>query len=960
MNKIKFDEQDDFINRHIGLSDIDAKNMLKQIGVETMSELVSSVVPDTIYTTEPLPLADGLSEQNALAKLKNIAKENKQYNSFIGMGYYNTVTPAVILRNVLENPGWYTAYTPYQPEISQGRLEALLNYQQMVMDLTSMEIANASLLDEATAAAEAMIMALRVGKTKSNNFIVADDCHPQTISVLKTRADSLGINLIFDNPTNIDFWQQDSFGVLVQYPTTTGEIVDYSEMVKIASAKGSIVCVATDLLSLTLLKSPGEWGADIVLGSSQRFGVPLGFGGPHAAFFATRDKFKRSIPGRIVGVSTDSQGKQAFRLALQTREQHIRREKATSNICTAQVLLANIAGFYAVWHGAEGLTNIAKRISYFTTILMEAFKKSDIKVINKYAFDTLTIDMGSTNAAEAILEQANKSEINLRDFNDGRIGISIDETTNIDVLSKLCLIISGQELKDISTSALPSELLRKSEFLTHPVFNKYRSETNMMRYLHRLEEKDISLNRSMIPLGSCTMKLNAAAEMLPITWPEFSNIHPFAPSNQTKGYSKLTSELEDMLAKITGFHAVSLQPNAGSQGEYAGLLVIRAYHLSNGDKERNICLIPSSAHGTNPASAIMAGMKVVVVACDKNGNIDIEDLKLKAEQYRTSLAALMVTYPSTHGVFEEGIVNICDIIHENGGQVYMDGANLNALVGVALPEQFGADVAHLNLHKTFCIPHGGGGPGIGPIGVAKHLAPFLPGHDCVENVGGDKAISAISAAPWGSAGILPITWMYITMMGGKSLRKATEVAILNANYMARKLSEHYDILYTGKSGFVAHECILDTRRFHTEIGVSVEDIAKRLMDFGFHAPTISFPVVHTMMIEPTESESKDEIDRFIEAMITIRQEIANVENGIWSDDNNPLHYAPHTISDMMNDDWNRPYSKEQAVFPANYVIEDKYWPPVGRIDNAAGDRSFICSCPSIDEYEANDSTQDAA
>ncbi|TNE28997.1 MAG: glycine dehydrogenase (aminomethyl-transferring) [Alphaproteobacteria bacterium] len=955
-------KQDSFDTRHIGPDAAETSEMLEAVGVDTLDALVRAVVPQSIYVDTPLDLPDGLSEYAALKKLRGIAGKNKMLRSFIGMGYTDTVTPPVILRNVLENPGWYTAYTPYQPEISQGRLEALLNYQQVIIDLTGLDIANSSLLDEGTAAAEAMTMARRVGKSKSDVLLVDENCHPQTIDVLKTRSEPLGITLEIGAPES--FAGKDGFAVLLQYPDTTGAIADYRNLTDAVHDKGGLVIVAADLLALTLLTPPGEWGADIVVGSAQRFGVPMGFGGPHAAFFATRDDYKRSVPGRIVGVSVDAKGRPALRLALQTREQHIRREKATSNICTAQVLLANIAGFYAVWHGAEGLTRIAKRIHNLTALLAKTLQQHGIKSANEYAFDTLTFDLGSADAEQAVLERGVKQGINLRGFGDGRIGVTLDQKTDLQDITLIAAVIADKDLEIVAEAAslLPQNLLRQSKFLTHPVFSKYRSETEMLRYLRRLEQKDIALNRSMIPLGSCTMKLNAAAEMMPVTWPEFCDMHPFVPQDQAAGYREMIAGLEEMLCKITGFAAVSLQPNAGSQGEYAGLLTIRAYHHSRGETHRNICLIPSSAHGTNPASAVMAGMNVVVVKCDQNGNIDLDDLRAKAEKHKDDLAALMVTYPSTHGVFEEGIVDICDIVHDYGGQVYMDGANMNALVGVAYPGKFGADVAHLNLHKTFCIPHGGGGPGVGPIGVAAHLAPFLPGSAVVEGIGGAEAVSSISAAPFGSAGILAITWMYIVMMGGEGLRRATELAILNANYIAKKLSDHYSILYTGKGGFVAHECILDTRRIHTEIGVSVESIAKRLMDFGFHAPTMSFPVPHTLMVEPTESESKEELDRFIAAMSQIRAEITQVENGDWAVDDNPLANAPHTFADLLAEDWSKPYSRETGAFPLPHIAEDKYWPPVSRIDNAAGDRNLVCTCPPLEAYEtpAGKTAQDAA
>jgi glycine dehydrogenase len=952
----ELEQKEDFIGRHIGPREHDIQSMLRTVGVSSLDELIAKTVPASILEKSAPVIGEPMTEHEALQKLSAIAKQNKTFRSLIGLGYYDTLTPNVILRNVLQNPGWYTAYTPYQPEISQGRLEALINYQQVVMDLTAMPLANASMLDEGTAAAEAMTLAKRSNTGSSNIFLVSSDCHPQTIAVVETRAKPLGIEVVVGKPE--DLITQDGFGILLQYPSTTGDVIDYSVLTKAAHAKKIIVSVATDLLALTLLKPPGEWGADIVFGSAQRFGVPLGFGGPHAAFFAVKEDFKRSIPGRIVGVSVDNKGKLAYRLSLQTREQHIRREKATSNICTAQVLLANIAGFYAVYHGAEGLKTIAGRIHRLTSILSAGLVKLGFEIENNNCFDTLTVDVQAKT--QDILARARTHEINLRDFGDGRIGVSLDEKSTREEIFTLWQIFSGksafafsvESLDETELNPLPPALQRTSKYLEHPTFNSHRSETEMLRYLRLLESKDIALNRSMIPLGSCTMKLNATTEMIPISWPEFCDIHPFAPAEQTQGYQVLLKDFEEKLCSLTGFAAVSLQPNAGSQGEYAGLLAIRAYHEFKGNAHRNICLIPSSAHGTNPASSAMAGMEVVVVACDDNGNISLDDLRAKAEEHKDTLAALMVTYPSTHGVFEEEIKEICNIIHRNGGQVYMDGANFNALVGLACPAKIGADVMHMNLHKTFCIPHGGGGPGVGPIGVAEHLAPFLPTHPLAVGVGGENAIGPVSAAPWGSASILPISWVYISLMGTEGLKRATQVAILNANYIAKRLEKYYPTLYKGKNGFVAHECILDTRPLKNTAHVSVDDIAKRLMDFGFHAPTMSFPVSGTLMIEPTESEPKGELDRFIEAMITIRNEITKIENGVYPQGNNPLHLAPHTLKDVTDDHWQRPYSRHEGAFPSATQLVDKFWPPVGRIDHVAGDRNLVCSCPPMESYTA--------
>jgi glycine dehydrogenase len=948
------EQTDDFIRRHIGPSDADIAEMLKAVGASSLDDLAQKALPASILEKTPADTGAPVSEHEALAQLQAMARQNRVCRSLIGMGYHDTITPNVILRNVLQNPGWYTAYTPYQPEISQGRLEALVNFQQVVMDLTAMPLANASLLDEGTAAAEAMTLARRMNQDAPAVFLVDENCHPQTIAVIETRAKPLGIAVVTGDPEKLA--AQDGFALLLQYPDTTGAVKDHAALCARAHDKKMPVAVAADLLALTLLKPPGEWGADIVFGSAQRFGVPLGFGGPHAAFMAAREEYKRSLPGRIVGVSVDSKGKPAYRLALQTREQHIRREKATSNICTAQVLLANIAGFYAVWHGAEGLKTIAARIQRLTAILAAGLGRLGFKPGAAQVFDTLTVEAGKD--AKDILARALENGINLRDFGDGRIGLALDEKSTRAEVALLWQVFAGREdipftveqLDGETGDTIPKALRRTSDFLTHPTFRLHRSETEMLRYLRHLEHKDIALNRSMIPLGSCTMKLNATAEMIPISWPEFCDIHPFAPTDQTRGYRAMLQDLEQKLATLTGFAATSLQPNAGSQGEYAGLLVIRAWHDSRGEAQRNICLIPSSAHGTNPASAALAGMQIVIVKCDDSGNIDLDDLRLKAHENKHHLAALMVTYPSTHGVFEEEIRAICDIVHENGGQVYMDGANFNALVGLARPGAFGADVMHLNLHKTFCIPHGGGGPGMGPICCAAHLAPFLPGHPVVTDAGGDAAIGPVSAAPYGSASILPISWVYITLMGAKGLRKATQVAILNANYVARQLKDHYETLYTGKNGYVAHECILDTRDFKNTADVSVDDIAKRLMDFGFHAPTMSFPVAGTLMIEPTESEPKAELDRFIQALAAIRAEIRRVEQNAWPKNANPLYFAPHTLADIADDKWQRPYDRATAAFPAPFVAADKYWPPVGRIDHAAGDRNLVCACPPIEDY----------
>jgi glycine dehydrogenase len=952
--KAPWERGEEFVHRHIGPRGIEQQKMLDLLGYENLDELTDAAVPRDIKLEKPLEIGEGRSEQAALEKLKEIASQNQMHRSFIGMGYYNCIVPAVIQRNILENPGWYTQYTPYQPEISQGRLEALLNYQTVVMDLTGMSIANASLLDEGTAAAEAMTMSYGIQAKKGmQKFWVSADCFPQTIEVIKTRALPLGIEVVVGDWQEIDF-SQGYFGMLLQYPAGNGGIYDYRPTIKAAKEAGAIVIVAADLLSLTLIESPGELGADVVVGSSQRFGVPLGYGGPHAAYFATKEEYKRQIPGRLVGVSKDKRGNSALRLSLQTREQHIRRDKATSNICTAQVLLANMAGMYAVYHGAAGLREIAQRVHSLTRILADGCRKLGLKLQAENFFDTITMTV--PNGTE-VLKRTQERKINLRWLDKSTIGISLDETTTKEDVEDLWQVLAGEleftfeEMATVQTDVNPHGLLsRSSLYLTHPVFCSYQSETEMLRYINRLQAKDLSLAQAMIPLGSCTMKLNATAEMLPVTWPEFGAIHPFVPIEQAKGYEVLCKDLEKWLSEITGFAGVSLQPNAGSQGEYAGLLVIREYHQQRGDSHRNVCLIPQSAHGTNPASAVMAGMKVVPVDCDDQGNIDVEDLRAKAIEHQENLSALMVTYPSTHGVFEVRIREICQIVHERGGQVYMDGANMNAQVGVCRPGDFGADVCHLNLHKTFCIPHGGGGPGVGPIGVAAHLVPFLPGHPVIKT-GGEKAIGAISAAPWGSSSILTISWMYIVMMGTRGLRLATQVAILNANYIAKRLEGHYPILYKGNDGLVAHECILDLRNFKKTADIDVDDIAKRLIDYGFHPPTVSWPVAGTVMVEPTESESLGELDRFCNALIAIREEIREIEQGKVEQTNNLLKNAPHTLADLVDNTWDRPYSREQAVFPTPALHSNKFWPTVSRIDQAYGDRNLVCSCPSMSEYD---------
>ena len=962
-----------FADRHIGPRADDARAMLAELGVASLDELIAQAVPEGIRSSRPLSIPPGLSEHEALTRLRALAGRNQVFRSLIGMGYYDTITPPVIQRNILENPGWYTQYTPYQAEISQGRLEALLNFQTMVADLTGLPLANASLLDEATAAAEAMSMCRAIQRDVGGRdaFFVAADCHPQTIAVVRTRAAPLGIRVVVGDPAEIELERGGFFGVLLQYPTTDGRVCNYEPHVERAHDAGALVVVATDLLALTLLRPPGEFGADVAIGSAQRFGVPLGYGGPHAAFMAVRDEYKRQLPGRLIGVSKDAQGRTGYRLAIQTREQHIRREKATSNICTAQVLLAVMAGMYAVWHGPEGLRRIAQRVHAHAALLAAALRQLGHTVATDVFFDTLRIVPGAGHTPLGIIGLAREQGINLRDHGDGALGVALDELTDAEELDKLLACFNrGQPVRrddhalDQVNVDLPGPCARRSAFLTHPVFNRYHAEHELLRYIKRLESRDLSLTTSMIPLGSCTMKLNAAAEMLPVSWPEFARLHPFCPPEQAAGYTELFRELEEWLSEITGFPAISLQPNAGSQGEYAGLMVIRAYHQQRGQGHRDVCLIPTSAHGTNPASAVTAGMRVVAVGCNERGDIDIEDLAAKAAEHADRLAALMVTYPSTHGVFEAGIREICRIVHQHGGQVYMDGANLNAQVGLTRPAEIGADVCHLNLHKTFCIPHGGGGPGMGPIGVAAPLAPFLPGHPVVEpewsihdpppHNKGKHAIGPVSAATYGSPSILVISWMYIAMMGGPGLRRATEMAILNANYMARRLEGHYPVLYRGSQGSsavhpgrVAHEFILDCRRFEETADIKVEDIAKRLMDYGFHAPTMSFPVPGTLMIEPTESESREELDRLCDALIAIREEIRALEERGAGAPDNPLKNAPHTAAMVSASDWPHAYSREQAAFPAPWLREHKFWPPVARIDNVYGDRHLFCTCPPV-------------
>ena len=945
------DNFNNFALRHIGLSQTDIDVLLNHLGYKDIEEFSQSVLPENIFLNNKLELEDAMSEEEALNKLKEISKKNTVFQSFIGQGYYGTYTPKVILRNVFENPGWYTSYTPYQPEISQGRLEALINFQTMVGDLTGFEIANASLLDEATAAAEAMTLAARVGKSKSIKFFVDQNCFPQTISVVTARAKPIGIEVTIGDPMLLSETDNETyFGALLQYPGNDGSIIDFSKQIENIHKQNGLVIMATDLLALTLLKSPGELGADIAIGSSQRFGVPLGFGGPHAAFMATREKYKRSLPGRLVGVSIDEHGRTAYRLALQTREQHIRREKATSNICTAQALLAIMAGFYAAYHGPEGLKNIAQSIHLKTIGLAHEINVLGYDLKSNYFFDTFTIR--TDDQTEEIISAAQSQMMNLRMLDKNHIAISLDETvTDSDVANLLKLFTKiGNEEKVISKLEIPSSLNRSSKYLTHPVFHLYRTETEMLRYIRKLSDKDIALDRAMIPLGSCTMKLNSTSEMIPVGWDEFSNIHPFAPDDQTGGYKILIKDLEAQLSEITGYSGVSLQPNAGSQGEYAGLLAIDAFHRANGDDQRKICLIPESAHGTNPASAQMAGMEVVPISCDKKGNIDLEDLLNTAEKYTSELAAIMITYPSTHGVFETTVTDVCQIIHDHGGKVYIDGANFNAMVGLCKPGQFGGDVSHLNLHKTFCIPHGGGGPGVGPIGVVEDLLPHLPSNPLSYDPD-SRNVGPVSSTNFGSASILPISWMYIQMMGASGLRKATQVAILSANYIAQKLSSHYKVLYTGKNNLIAHECILDIRPLKESCGLEVDDVAKRLIDYGFHAPTMSFPVAGTLMIEPTESESLFELDRFIEAMINIREEIAQVEKGMMLIEESPLRNAPHCAQEVTRDDWPYKYSRSLAAYPADMNGRNKYWPPIGRVDNVYGDRNLMCSCPSMSEFK---------
>jgi len=940
LNKINL-----FSKRHLGSSESDTSYMLREIGYDSMSAFIDSVVPSTILKRNQVDIGEERSEQDVLDELKTIASKNKVLKSYIGQGHYNNFTPKVILRNVFENPGWYTSYTPYQPEISQGRLEALINFQTMVSDLTGMDLSNASLLDEATAAAEAMTLAKRSAKSKSNVFFVDENSFENTINVLKTRAGPLGIDLVISNPKDIK--NHEIFGAYLQYPGSNGKINDFTDSIKSCHEQSALAVLGTDLLALTILKPPGEMGADIVVGSSQRFGVPLGCGGPHAAFMAVSDKLKRSMPGRIVGASLDSNGDIAYRLALQTREQHIRREKATSNICTAQALLAIMAGFYAVYHGKDGLIEIADKVHKLTCILKLNLMKHEFNCVEENFFDTLVVE--TKNHTKAIHERSVKNNINLRIINDELIGISLDEASSIEDIKVIFEVFVDKQIElDLNyESSIPKNLRRISSFLDHDVFRRYKTETELLRYIRKLSDKDIALDRAMIPLGSCTMKLNATSEMIPVSWPEFSNIHPFAPKDQLKGYSELIDDMEKMLADLTGYSKISLQPNAGSQGEYAGLLAIDAFHKKNLEPNRNICLIPKSAHGTNPASAQMVGLEVVPVECDEEGNIDIEDLKQKAELHANNLSSLMITYPSTHGVFETNVSEVCDVIHSKGGFVYIDGANFNAMVGICYPGSFGGDVSHLNLHKTFCIPHGGGGPGIGPIGVVEKLSEFVPSHHDQDN----PSVGPVSGTDWGSASILPISWMYMKMMGSEGLTKATQLAILNTNYIANRLKDHYDILYKGKNNLVAHECIIDVRPLKETASIEVEDIAKRLIDYGFHAPTMSWPVAGTLMIEPTESESLREIDRFCDAMISIRNEIRDIENGKISSEDNLLKNSPHAAKSLLQEDWSHPYTRSQAALPVEGLSKNKYWPPVGRVDNVYGDRNLVCSCPSMEDYE---------
>ncbi len=943
--------QKDFIKRHIGPSEADQKKMLNELGFDNLDDLISKTVPEKILLKEDLGIGEPNSEYEALRKLKVISKQNRIYSNFIGMGYYGTYTPYVILRNILENPGWYTSYTPYQPEVAQGRLEMLLNFQQMIIDFTGLDIANASLLDEGTAAAEAVGLSYRICKNDSNIVFVSKDCHPQTIDVIKTRAEPLGLTVVIgDEATDI---KEDIVCGILQYPGTLGDIKDPSEAIsKIHKNNGKAVLVC-DLLALAKLKTPAELGADIAVGSSQRFGIPMGYGGPHAGFFATKDEYKRSMPGRIIGVSVDRHGNKAYRLSLQTREQHIRRDKATSNICTAQALLAIVSAAYAIYHGPDGLRKIAENTSQLAKNFADKIKQSGYELYSDHFFDTVTIK--TLDKTDSIFRNALRQNVNIRKVNSEMLSVAFDERKNVYRANQLLKIFNCSEaIKENlneNLNNLPKNLLRTSEYLTHPVFNSYHSETDMLRYLKKLEDADIALNRSMIALGSCTMKLNAVAEMIPVTWREFSEPHPFAPVEQMEGYRTLFTDLKNWLRSITGFSGVSLQPNAGAQGEFAGLMVIKKYHEKNGDKNRNVCLIPSSAHGTNPASAQMVGMKVVVIKCDEHGNVDIEDLKEKAKTHSENLAALMVTYPSTHGVFEEKISEICELIHENGGQVYMDGANLNALVGIAKPGKFGPDVCHINLHKTFCIPHGGGGPGMGPIACKRHLEVYLPNHSVIKDCGPVTGMGAVSAAPWGSSSILSISWMYIKMMGSEGLKKASQVAILNANYVAHKLKDTFPILYKGKNGNVAHECIIDIRKIKSEIGITEEDIAKRLIDFGFHAPTMSWPVAGTMMIEPTESEGLQEIDRFCNTLKKIKEEIDKVKSGEYDKIDNPIKNSPHTHVELIANKWEHKYEREEAAYPSEFLKQIKYWPPVARVDNVYGDKNLVCSCPSIDEYK---------
>ena len=954
----------DFASRHIGPSDSDISEMLRLLKVSSLEELIAKSTPSNIRNVKhPLNIEPALSEMECLDRARHLANKNQLFKSYIGMGYYDCHTPNIILRNILENPGWYTAYTPYQAEISQGRMEALLNFQTMIIELTGMEISNASLLDEGTAAAEAVAMAKAIQKkNKSHKLLVDHSLFPQSLEILRTRCEPVGIEIIHGKAHGHNFEKEPVFAVITQYPSGFGSVADWSELTRIAHDHKALTICGADLLSLCVLKPPGEWGADIVYGTTQRFGVPVGFGGPHAAYIACRETHKRLIPGRLIGISKDAHGAPALRLALQTREQHIRRERATSNICTAQVLLAVMSSMYAVYHGPQGLKNIANRVHKLTRALALGLEKLGYRLVCKYYFDTLTVDLDSDEVKE-ISEAATRERVNLARWDEGHLGLSLDETSTEADVARLLSIFNSGRMPDMSVQNLlkkanssvgwPKHLTRTTDYLTHEVFHSYHSETEMLRYIHNLETKDLCLNKAMIPLGSCTMKLNATSEMIPVTWPEFNSLHPFVPIEQADGYREMILELERWLCEITGFSAISLQPNAGSQGELAGLLVIRKYHQSQNQEQRNICLIPSSAHGTNPASTVMAGMKVVVVQCDHHGNIDLKDLKTKAKEYSKNLAALMITYPSTHGVFEDTLLAICKVIHQNGGQVYMDGANLNALIGFSQPGQLGIDVCHLNLHKTFCIPHGGGGPGIGPIGVAKHLTSYLPGHSLMPECGPTQGISAISAAPWGSASLLPISWAYISMMGFRGLKKATEVAILNANYIAKKLAPHYPVLYTNHHGWVAHECIIDTRPFKESTNVSVDDIAKRLIDYGFHAPTMSWPVTGTLMIEPTESESKEELDRFCEAMIEIRNEIREIEKEDADRTNNVLSNAPHSLNHLISDIWDHPYSRAKASSPLSWVKKHKFWSPVGRVDNVYGDRHLVCTCPPMEAYSDN-------